>query len=480
MRQYSNANGVIKILVLLTDFVILNIILLSFIKGFRTFVPEYFHSATKITLLAANFSLILAEQFFSTLVIRRKIRFEEILSRTIKLCGLQVCIFFILLRFLSDGCGLFDFIFLFFATFWFFIITSRYAERYILKKYRSKGRNTRKVLFIGNDPAIITLYKSIINDPSTGYRVIGYFSDKSNQPIAKEHCPKGLKCLGTEEDLERIIENNKTFTTRNKALSIDELFCCLSHSESLEVRKIVKFCDQNMIHFYYVPREFNGFRLKLSPQFFGDTLTFTNFKAPLSYIGNRILKRSFDVFFSLIASICILPFFPFLVLGIKLSSKGPVFFRQKRTGLNGKTFECIKFRSMHINKNADKMQATKNDPRKFSFGNFMRRTNIDELPQFLNVLRGNMSIIGPRPHMLLHTEEYSKLIDKYMIRHFCKPGITGWAQVTGFRGETKELWQMEGRIERDIWYIENWSPWLDFKIIFLTLKCMIIPDRHAY
>ena len=135
---------------------------------------------------------------------------------------------------------------------------------------------------------------------------------------------------------------------------------------------------------------------------------------------------------------------------------------------------------MHVNKDSDEKQATKNDPRKFPFGNFMRKTNIDELPQFFNVLKGNMSIVGPRPHMLKHTEEYSKIIDKYMVRHFCKPGITGYAQVTGFRGETKEVWQMEERIKRDIWYIENWSFALDLKIIFLTAKSIIIPDKNAY
>lgn len=478
MRQYSNANGVIKILVLLADFVILNFILLSFIKGFKIFVPAYFYSATKITVLTANFALAISEQFFSTLVIRRKIRFKTILSRTIKLCGVQVCLFFILLRFLSDGGGMFNFAFLFFAALWFTMILSRYAERYVLKRYRSKGRNTRKVLFVGNDPAVVTLYKSMVNDPSAGYRVIGYFSDKNNRPIAKKHCPKGLKYLGTGSDLDQMLEDNPPFN--NEILNVDKLFCCLSHTESKEVSKIVKFCDRKMIHFYYVPREFIGFRLKLSPEYFGDTMAFTNFREPLSYLGNRILKRTFDICFSTIASLCILPFFPFIVLGIKLSSKGPVFFRQERTGLNGKTFECIKFRSMDVNKDADQIQATKDDPRKFAFGNFMRKTNIDELPQFINVLMGNMSVIGPRPHMLLHTEEYSKLIDKYMIRHFCKPGITGWAQVTGFRGETKELWQMEGRIERDIWYIENWSPWLDLKITFMTIKSIIIPDGHAY
>lgn len=135
---------------------------------------------------------------------------------------------------------------------------------------------------------------------------------------------------------------------------------------------------------------------------------------------------------------------------------------------------------MHINKDADKIQATKDDPRKFPFGNFMRKTNLDEFPQFVNVLKGDMSIVGPRPHMVYHTEKYSQLIGKYMVRHFSKPGITGYAQVSGFRGETEHLWQMEGRVEKDIWYIENWSLGLDIKIILLTAKSILFPDKAAY
>ena len=135
---------------------------------------------------------------------------------------------------------------------------------------------------------------------------------------------------------------------------------------------------------------------------------------------------------------------------------------------------------MHVNKDADTEQATKEDPRKFKFGNFMRKANIDELPQFFNVLKGDMSIVGPRPHMLYHTDVYSKLISKYMVRHFSKPGITGWAQVTGYRGETKELWQMEERVRRDIWYIEHWSFWLDIKIILMTVKSVFKHDENAY
>ena len=156
------------------------------------------------------------------------------------------------------------------------------------------------------------------------------------------------------------------------------------------------------------------------------------------------------------------------------------FFKQMRSGEENKEFWCYKFRSMRVNKDSDKVQATLNDPRKTRLGNFMRKTSIDELPQFINVLLGDMSVVGPRPHMLKHTEEYSKLIDKYMVRHLVKPGITGWAQVTGFRGETKELWQMEGRVERDIWYLEHWTFMLDLYIIYKTVKNAVRGEKEAY
>ena len=159
---------------------------------------------------------------------------------------------------------------------------------------------------------------------------------------------------------------------------------------------------------------------------------------------------------------------------------GPIFFKQKRNGLNDEEFYCYKFRSMKVNADADKVQATKDDPRKTKWGNIMRKTSIDELPQFINVFKGEMSVVGPRPHMLKHTEEYSKLIDKYMVRHFVKPGITGWSQVTGFRGETKELKDMEGRIRGDIWYIEHWTFWLDIYIIYKTVANAVHGEKNAY
>ena len=193
------------------------------------------------------------------------------------------------------------------------------------------------------------------------------------------------------------------------------------------------------------------------------------------------MKRCFDIVSSLGF---LLTFFPiiFIIIApiIKLTSKGPIFFKQKRTGENGEEFSCLKFRTMNVNKDADRVQATQNDSRVTPIGAFLRKTNLDETPQFLNVLYGNMSIVGPRPHMLQHTEVYSRLIDKYMVRHYIKPGITGWAQVTGYRGETKDLSEMEGRVKQDVWYIENWTFWLDIKIIFLTAYNMIKGEEKAY
>lgn len=187
-------------------------------------------------------------------------------------------------------------------------------------------------------------------------------------------------------------------------------------------------------------------------------------------------KRIVDV---ILSGFFLLVFFPaiYIIVGsiIKITSRGPVFFKQKRTGLNGKDFVCYKFRSMRSNKEADVLQATAADPRITSFGNFMRQTHIDELPQFINVFIGDMSIIGPRPHMLAHTQYYSNLIDNYMDRHVVKPGISGWAQILSYAGETEVLSKMEDRIAADIWYINHWTPSLDLYIFYRTV--IKLPQR---
>jgi putative colanic acid biosynthesis UDP-glucose lipid carrier transferase len=202
---------------------------------------------------------------------------------------------------------------------------------------------------------------------------------------------------------------------------------------------------------------------------------------PLEDINNRIRKRLFDIAFSSLVVIFILSWLiPLVSLAIWIESGRPIFFFQERTGKDNKSFYCFKFRSMYVNKDSNTKQATKEDERITRIGKLLRKTNIDEFPQFLNVLKGDMSIVGPRPHMLKHTDDYSKKINQYMVRQFMKPGITGWAQVNGFRGETKALEEMEKRVEHDLWYMEQWSLWLDARIIFLTAYNMFRGEKNAY
>ena len=243
----------------------------------------------------------------------------------------------------------------------------------------------------------------------------------------------------------------------------------------------MQLCDKKMIRAYYVPSTVYGEFRKAKVKEFGDIYVLSQYNEPLMDMRNRINKRMFDVVVSLLF-LCTL--FPFILAVVYIVSKitmpGPLFFKQKRTGYDGRDFWCYKFRSMKVNKDSDTVQAVKDDPRVTKWGALMRHTNIDELPQFINVLKGDMSLVGPRPHMLAHTDYYSELISDYMIRHYVKPGITGWAQTHGERGETKTVDDMRRRVEKDIWYIEHWSFWLDIQIMFKTVADAIHGDDKAY
>lgn len=471
MPNSGNSNQVIQWLVVLADFILLNVILLAL---FGIFGDTYLAGAAaekKIVFLVANASMVIAEVWFHTIIHLRKIKIRTVFKRVFNLVTTQAVATFVILKFMSNYPNMFREFFVYWLLLYLVIMLSRLAERCVLEFYRSRGRNIRTVVLVGNDPANVSVYNELMEDPATGYRVLGYYSNS----VIKDP-PEGLKKLGDiDNDLFKHLESMTPLTK-----VCDDLFCSMSHDESEKVVKIMRSCDKNGIHFFYVPRQFGIYKLHLKSVRFGQMEILTNYSEPLLYTTNKFIKRTFDIVFSLIVCLCLLPFIPIIALIIKIQSPGPIFFVQKRTGLNGKTFNCIKFRSMDVNSDADKVQATEDDPRKFAFGNFMRKTNIDELPQFFNVLKGDMSVVGPRPHMLLHTDIYSKLISKYMVRHFSKPGITGLAQVTGYRGETKELWQMEERVKRDIWYIENWSFWLDIEIIFMTIANVFKHDPNAY
>ena len=335
----------------------------------------------------------------------------------------------------------------------------------IIKKLRRMGFNFKRVIVIGANPTSDMLVKEIGNDLSSGYRIMGFFNDK----------PEALQKYS--DSYTAPLSHVSEFVKANK---IDIIFYTLDESHADKLEFAMNVADENGVKLIYVPY-FNPFlRGHFTQNQIGSLPVLSQVMSPLTKGTNKLIKRLFDLSFS-IPMIILSPvvFIP-IAIGIKLSSPGPIFFRQKRTGIYGKDFWCYKFRTMKVNKDADSVQATKNDPRKTRFGNFLRKTSLDELPQFINVLMGNMSVVGPRPHMVSQTEDYSRLIDKYMLRHAIKPGITGWAQVNGYRGGTKELWQMEKRVEYDVWYIHNWNIFLDLKIAFLTVFNGLKGESNAY
>lgn len=239
--------------------------------------------------------------------------------------------------------------------------------------------------------------------------------------------------------------------------------------------------DKEMIRFKLVPDVKDYFKKNVNVTMLGHFPVISPRSEPLENISNMMFKRLFDVVFSFVVIVFVMSWLlPIIAILIKLESKGPVFFKQPRSGKDNKAFYCLKFRSMYVNGKANMAQAVKNDRRITKIGAFIRKTSIDELPQFFNVLAGDMSVVGPRPHMLRHTREYSAIIDEFMVRHFMLPGITGWAQVTGLRGETSEEGSMEARVKADIWYMENWSMFLDFKIVFLTVWQVIAGHEKAH
>lgn len=335
--------------------------------------------------------------------------------------------------------------------------------RAIIKGLRRRGRNFVRVVIVGTDETAMRAYTQLMGDAGFGYRVLGFFGEVPPSDTS-------LRYIGTVDVLDKFVK--KAF--------VDEIYYCNTGGDSDGMRQILKVADDNVVKFFYVPpipryiaRSFDAYNL-------GSTPVLSPRHNPLSDGYNKAFKRMFDIVFSGV----FLLFFPVVLIpvaiAIKMTSEGPVFFTQDRTGYRGRSFKCIKFRTMRVNKHADSMQATADDPRKTRVGDFLRRTNIDELPQFINVFKGDMSVVGPRPHMLRHTEEYSRIVDKYMVRHVVKPGITGWAQVNGYRGLTDEVWKMEKRVEFDVWYIENWSAPLDLKIIGRTVVNAIRGEENAF
>ena len=455
--------------VYLLDTVLLTAFIIGFHKLMCHIAPESVDNIKNIPwvvlvyIIGFSFSYVL----FPSLIQLRLIKYEDIIRRATSTCFMML-LFVSLIIFVSKPFADFPRTFLFYSmlAYFIFMLTERIILRKILMRFRANKGNLKNVILVGNEQTVYQLFE-ILKTPIYGYNIVGFFYDGecTNQEMA-------AKRLGGAGDIYGWLTVHS---------NINEIYGYFPKEQHDTINMMSKFCDNHLIRFYYIPA-INVFKGNMAITFMEGIPVIARREEPLRKDSNKLAKRIFDIIFSSFVLLLIFPWiFIFVSVMIKIQSPGPIFFLQERTGLDGKIFKCIKFRSMKVNNDADEIQATKNDPRKFPFGDFMRKTNIDELPQFINVFLGDMSVVGPRPHMLKHTAEYSKLINHFMVRHFAKPGITGLAQVSGFRGETRYIDQMEGRVKKDIEYIENWTFLLDLKIIVKTVTNMFGKEKgNAY
>ncbi len=319
----------------------------------------------------------------------------------------------------------------------------------------------------------------IIGYNDIGKKLAGYFENKNTH----------IRVMGFCEDYHNVHELSHypilntplNAVKASKDMQVTEIYSTILPEQDSRIYDIMHMADQACIRFKLVP-DFRLFVKKpMHLNYMSDMPILTARSEPLDDLFNRAQKRIFDVVVSLMVIIFILSWLiPVMMLAIWLESRGPVFFVQKRSGLNNQPFNCFKFRTMKVNADSDRLQAKRDDERFTRLGRILRKTNLDEFPQFFNVLIGNMSIVGPRPHMLKHTEEYSAIISKYMVRQFIKPGITGWAQVNGYRGETRHVREMEARVDHDLYYMENWSITMDLKIMVMTVYNVFKGEKNAF
>lgn len=335
----------------------------------------------------------------------------------------------------------------------------KFSIFYLLRKYRLfYGGNLRNVVILGNGKSVEELAYFFNDNPDYGYNLMKIFDLKTNKKESLEEA-----CI---------------YVLDNK---VDEIYGSLNSLSNSNVEELINFADNNLKTIKLLPDSKNTLLRNLAVEYYGYIPIISLRIIPLEKEVNKRFKRIFDIVFSVLIILFILSWLtPLLAILIKLDSKGPIFFKQRRNGLNYEEFICYKFRSMRLNPIADLEQVQKNDPRITRLGRFIRKTSIDELPQFFNVLLGDMSVVGPRPHMVSHTEMYAKSIDKFMVRHFIKPGITGLAQINGYRGEVETEKDIINRVRFDIFYLENWTILLDLKIIFKTVINAIKGEEKAY
>ena len=350
----------------------------------------------------------------------------------------------------------------------FLIPVQKLLMRIIVKRFSNSKSNKRKVLIVGTGKTGLDFYNTYVQNHHFGYQLTGFLDEMKNPSLNGRY-------LGKTSEIDKIIAKHE----------LDDIVVTLPMTNETEIKNIVRIADQSGKRVRIIPNYEHLETGRIQVDKLGNLSMVTLRSLPLDALDNKIYKRLFDIFFSVLVIVSVFSWlFPLIALLIKFTSKGPVFFKQQRWGLNNKNFACWKFRTMlttstDTNEKGKYRQATKGDPRITPIGRFLRKTSLDEMPQFLNVLLGSMSVVGPRPHPVPLNIESRNSVEKYMMRHWVKPGITGWAQVNGYRGETKEIDLMKKRVQHDLEYIEDWSFWLDLQIIVQTVVNVVKGEENA-
>jgi putative colanic acid biosysnthesis UDP-glucose lipid carrier transferase len=412
----------------------------------------------------ANLIWILLSSFLRTYADKVILNFEYFTKRTIQVYLVWIIVILFYLFFSHEFRISRIFIITTIISFGLGLLLNRFLYLGIKNYFKNSHHLIKKVIILGyNDTA-----KKLANyfeEDGINTQLIGFIENNENI-----HELSNYPVLAGINDTLQVAKNYE----------VQEIFSTITPEQNKDIYSLMYEAEKECIRFKIVPNLSIFITREVHIEYFGELPILSLRSEPLDDVGNRLKKRVLDIVVSFLVIVLVLSWLiPIMAVLILLESKGPVFFRQLRTGKNKKSFYCLKFRSMRFSTDADSKQATQNDSRITNIGRFIRKTSLDEFPQFINVFKGEMSLVGPRPHMLKHTFDYSKVADDYMVRQFIKPGITGWAQINGYRGEIVNPEQIQMRVNKDLWYLENWTLWLDIQILFLTVYYVLRGDENA-
>lgn len=443
----NRVNILLDILLVILSYMLASWLRLDFLDGYSGNMAAI---SGKTILLAAAYALVLffilsVFGFYNTTRTRRLIWKARTILASVTLSILFATSLLFVFRLVDFSRG----VLLVFYLVTLVALIGKYAfMRLVLRRFRSKGYNLKHVVVIGTGELAQQYKRDIEAEPELGFHIKGFIGDPAVLKEKKES-------LGTFDELDRLLESP----------DISEVVIALEPEEYSYIRNIIFVCERNGVKYSVIPFYNDIIPANPTIESIGHSKLINMRVNRLENLGWGVLKRSFDLFVSIVGLVLLSPLLLIIAIGVKCSSPGPVLFRQTRVGYNRRHFEMLKFRSLRQNKEENTAWTKDTDPRRTKFGSFIRKTSLDELPQLINVLKGDMSLVGPRPELPHFVEQFRETIPYYMVKHQVKPGMTGWAQVNGYRGDTS----IEKRIEKDLWYIENWSPWLDIRILFRTL-----------